>query len=129
MKSILRHKIAKATLIGFYILQVIFAASGGYKEWSIYIFAVGGILIATTLILLPALITYKDKKYIASTAATLSLLPFVVYANVHEYLLPYKGGGASMAYVIVFLFGVPFSILVAVVSSYFDRDKNQETAR
>lgn len=129
MKTISKHNIAKLTLIVFYIIQVIFASAGKYRDWSIYPFAIGGNLIGTTLILIPALITYQNRKYIASTAAALVLVPFVVYANIYEYLLPYKGGGASMAYVIVFFFGVPLSVLLAFIFSFFEKGNGISTAR
>jgi len=65
----------------------------------------------------------------ACTAACLALLPFVLYANVIEFWLPYRGGGASMTYVIVFFLGVPLSIVLAFIFGFFDKNNGKATVR
>ncbi|MBI5848895.1 MAG: hypothetical protein HZB31_13300 [Nitrospirae bacterium] len=124
MNKISRHKTAKITLIAFYLMQAIFASIPSYKDLTFRLCGLSGILLATTLILIPALVAYEKKKYSASTAAAVALLPFVIYANIPEFVLPYRGGGASMSYVIVFLFGLPISIVIAI--SYSMTEKSNE---
>jgi hypothetical protein len=103
-------------------MQVIFASYPSYKDMTFRLCALSGVILATTLILFPALIAYQKKKYIASAVATLVLVPFVIFANIHEYVLPYRGGGASMAYFVVFFFGMPLSIVLMIISIIFEKN-------
>jgi hypothetical protein len=58
----------------------------------------------------------------AATAGALTLLPFLIWANYQECVKPYAGGGAAMAYVVVFLYGVPASLVAAFL---FARHRRQ----
>jgi len=55
----------------------------------------------------------------AAAAGALTLLPFLIWANYQECVKPYTGGGAAMAYVVVFLFGIPTSLAAAFLSAMF----------
>lgn len=84
----------------------------------------GVILLFTTFILLPALIAYELKKYMACTAACLVLLPFVIYANVYSVM------GVPLAGIVVFFVGIPLSIVLALIFGLFEKkDNGISTAR
>lgn len=85
---------------------------------------VGVILLGTTFILLPALIAYELKKYMACTAACIALLPFVIYADV------YSLRGVPLAGIVIFLVGIPLSIVLALIFGLFEKkDKGISTVR
>mgnify|MGYP001562537575 CR=1 FL=1 len=124
MKQISRHKTAKITLITFYLIQTIFSFSSGYIDMTSRLIQVGVILLGTTFILLPALIAYELKKYMACTAACLALLPFVIYSDI------YALRGVPLAGIVIFLVGEPLSIVLAITFGLFERKYNEiSTAR
>jgi len=84
----------------------------------------GGVvtLLFTTFILLPALIAYEQKKYMACTAACFALLPFVIYTDV------YSIRGVPMAALVIFYVGMPLSIVVALIFGSFEK-KDKKTAK
>jgi|GEM_PF-1343848 len=70
--------------------------------------------VAAACVALPAAFLLAARPSAASAGA-LTLLPFLIWANYQECIKPYAGGGAAMAYVVVFLFGVPASLVAALV--------------
>ena len=80
-----------------------------------------GMWVATTIALTPAFGALALGLRAATIAACVGQLPFVLWANYAECIAPYAGGGAPMAYVVVFLFGVPASALVALIAGLVAR--------
>jgi hypothetical protein len=66
--------------------------------------------------LIPAAVFMLTKFPASSAAASAALIPFLLWANYHECVRPYSGGGAAMAYVVVFLFGIPISLVAGVIT-------------
>jgi hypothetical protein len=69
----------------------------------------------TAVVLSPAIIFLLLSRPASSIGASVAVAPFIVWANYQECIKPYAGGGASMAYVVVFLFGIPASIGVGLL--------------
>jgi hypothetical protein len=68
-------------------------------------------LLVGGIVLIPTAAFLISRTPLASVAACIALMPFLVWANNSECIQPYSGGGASMAYVVVFLFGIPASVI------------------
>lgn len=73
------------------------------------------VFIVTAVLLLPAFVSLASQKHAAAFGACLGLAPWVLWAKYVECVAPYTGGGAAMAYVAVFLWGFPCSIVFAVI--------------
>jgi hypothetical protein len=56
-----------------------------------------------------------------------TLVPFILWANAAE-CAPYQGGGAAMAYVVVFLFGVPTAFAIAAGVAFLLRRRAEADA-
>ena len=112
-RSTLSSRKAGLIAIGlFYLLQTAYAtfACGGN---------VLGMWVATTIALVPAFVAVALGSTAATIGACVGQLPFVLWANYVECVVPYTGGGAAMAYVVVFLFGMPISGLIALAVGWF----------
>lgn len=106
------RKLGILVIVLFYMLQTayaLFACDGN----------VLGMWVATTIALFPAFVAVAFGSTAATIGACLAQLPFVLWANYAECVEPYTGGGAKMAYVIVFLFGVPISAFIALLAGWF----------
>ena len=77
--------------------------------------------ILTTIALMPAFSAILIRSASGAIGACCGQLPFVLWANYAECMVPHTD--AAMAYVAVFLFGIPFSVLCAFVSSVMTRKK------
>lgn len=66
--------------------------------------------------LLPVLLALWVRRPLQAFVGALCFAPWLVYAYVVDCLLPYRGGGASMIYVAVLLYGLP-SCLIGVLLS------------
>ena len=73
-----------------------------------------GLWALATIALVPAFGFLVAGRHLASVAATAAIIPFFVSANYQECVKPYEGGGAAVAYVLVFLFGMPLSLGVGL---------------
>lgn len=69
-------------------------------------------LMATTgVLLVPAFLWHRASSFGGVLGACVGLIPWIVWANHIECVAPYDGGGAAMAYVAVFFWGFPSSVL------------------
>lgn len=102
----------KAGLIGVaivFLVQLAFALPGTRCE-------VAGLFETGLICLAPAAAFLLTKHPVSAAASSAAMLPFLLWANNHECIQPYPGGGASMVYVVVFMFGIPFSIIVGALA-------------
>ncbi|WP_341909793.1 hypothetical protein [Polaromonas sp. YR568] len=82
-----------------------------------------GFLWVTLILMVPIAIGLTLSGSTAAIAMCAALLPFILWANAVE-CRPYEGGGAAMAYVVVFLYGVPTSIASAMLAVFVKRRFN-----
>lgn len=66
--------------------------------------------------LLPALLSLPTANPLRAVGACVGLAPWLVFAYYVDCVRPYAGGGASMVYVAVLLWGTLCSVLGALVS-------------
>lgn len=92
-----------------FLVQLAFALPGTRCE-------IAGLFEAGLICLAPAAAFLLARHPVSAAAASTAVLPFLLWANNHECIQPYPGGGASMVYVVVFMFGIPFSIVVGAIA-------------
>jgi hypothetical protein len=101
-------------LAGLLALGICFLVQSAYE----YFFCGGGLLgfwRITAIVLIPPALFILWPNPAAAPAAALTVLLFCLWANSME-CVPYTGGGAAMAYVLVFVYGWPASIFVGVLA-------------
>jgi hypothetical protein len=62
----------------------------------------------------PALISLFTKNPLRAVGAALLVLPWLVHAHYIDCVRPYPGGGASLSYVSVLLYGLPCGVVGAI---------------
>ena len=73
--------------------------------------------IITAIILVPAFLWQYQGSVGGSFGYCLGVLPWLVWANHTECVAPYQGGGARMAYVAVFIWGVLSGLILGYLLS------------
>ena len=69
--------------------------------------------------LIPAFFAMASSNPLKAVGASIVTTMFYVFAYYTDCVRPYEGGGASMVYVVVIMYGLPLSILAsAVVGAY-----------
>jgi hypothetical protein len=109
-------------LLGLAAITGLFALQSAYE----YFLCGGGLTgfwVVTAIVAIPVAFALAISGSAAALAMCLILVPFILWANAAE-CRPYQGGGAAMAYVAVFLYGVPISIASAVVVAVMRRRRN-----
>jgi hypothetical protein len=66
--------------------------------------------------LIPAGISLTTANPLRAIGACLLFVPWLFFAYYTDCVLPYSGGGASMIYVVVLLWGTPSAVIGALVS-------------
>jgi hypothetical protein len=74
--------------------------------------------------LVPAITFARQDKPVNAIAAALVIIPFYLFAYYADCVMPYEGGGASMVYVIVVMFGTPVAIISGLLTGYIARRIN-----
>ncbi len=74
-----------------------------------------------------ALFLFSRQTYSALVSVAV-VLPFMAWANVSECWGPQTGGGAGMAYVVVFLFGVPAAVFSGVLTLVASKRLSRQAA-
>jgi hypothetical protein len=82
-----------------------------------------GLFVPTLIVLAPAIGFSFTRNPYRTVGACLGILPFLYWANLAECVRPYPGGGAAMAYVAVFLFGIPVSVLMGFLAGGITQPK------
>lgn len=75
-------------------------------------------LLFVMLPLIPAVVFLFVGNPLRILGACLLYIPWLIFAYYIEFLKPYEGGGAAMAYVIVILYGAPSVLLGLLVSGW-----------
>lgn len=66
--------------------------------------------------MLPAFVTLPTKNPLRSVAASLLFAPWLLVAYYTDCIRPYEGGGASMVYVVVVMYGFVTALVGAVLA-------------
>lgn len=113
-RSRARH-IGLAAIVGILLLQALIGF-GCYKQ-DIAMF-ITGIAWFLAIPLLPAALSLLRQNPLGAVGACLLIAPWMLFAYYIDCVKPYAGGGASLAYVAVLLYGTPGSILGALVTPW-----------
>jgi hypothetical protein len=66
--------------------------------------------------LITAIASLKSKNPLRAIPSSLSVIPFYLMAYNTDCVQPYKGGGASMIYVVVIMYGTPVAFVCAFIA-------------
>jgi hypothetical protein len=66
--------------------------------------------------MLPALVSLATRNPLRAVGASLLFAPWLVFAYYVDCVVPYQGGGASMIYVAVVIWGLPSALVGALVT-------------
>ncbi|HWT53589.1 MAG TPA: hypothetical protein VN066_02195 [Rhodocyclaceae bacterium] len=80
-----------------------------------------GVLYFLLIPLLPAALSLLRANPLGAVGACLFVVPWILFAYYVDCVKPYAGGGASLAYVAVILYGTPGAILGALVTPWLAR--------
>ena len=90
-----------------------------YKhDWHAFV-AVLGYFVALPLV--PALVSLLTTNPLRAVVSAIFFAPWLVFAYVTDCFIPYTGGGASMVYVAVILFGLPSALIGACLGGLVTR--------
>lgn len=79
---------------------------------------VTGLLYFLLVPLLPAALSLLRANPLGAVGACLMVVPWMLFAWYVDCVKPYAGGGASLAYVAVLLYGTPGAILGALITPW-----------
>ena len=79
---------------------------------------VTGLLYFLLVPLLPAALSLLRANPLGAVGACLMVVPWMLFAGYVDCVKPYAGGGASLAYVAVLLYGTPGAILGALITPW-----------
>ena len=116
MKEISRKQAmisGSAAIVGVIALQA-FNSFGCYHMSVLQFLSSSAIFLL--LPLAPALVSLVTSNPLRAVGACALLAPWLVFAYYTDCVRPYSGGGASMVYVAVLLWGTPSAILGALVT-------------
>lgn len=82
---------------------------------------ISGVLYFLLPPLLPAALSLLRSNPLGAVGACLMIAPWMLFAWYIDCVKPYAGGGASLAYVTVILYGTPGAILGALVTPWLTR--------
>lgn len=80
-----------------------------------------GVLYFLLIPLLPAVLALLRSNPLGAVGACLFVVPWILFAYYIDCVKPYAGGGASLAYVAVILYGTPGAIFGALVTPWLTR--------
>lgn len=107
-----------ATIAGILLLQA-FIGFGCYGQ-DIGMF-ITGIVWFLAIPLLPAVLSLLRTNPLGAVGACLLVAPWMLFAYYIDCIKPYMGGGASLAYVAVLLYGTPGAILGALLTPWLGK--------
>ncbi len=100
--------------IAFVIALQAFNSAGCYDHTLLAFLQVLGMFLLVPL--LPAVISLFTANPLRAAGACLLFAPWLVFAYYTDCVRPYQGGGASMIYVAVLLWGTPCAIVGALMT-------------
>jgi len=71
--------------------------------------------------LIPAMVSLKSRNPLRAITSSLCVVPFYLMAYYIDCLQPYKGGGASMVYVVVIMYGTPVALAGTLIADLICR--------
>lgn len=107
-----------SAIAGIFVLQVLIGF-GCYRQ-DIGMF-ITGVLYFLLPPLLPAALSLLRSNPLGAVGACLMIAPWMLFAGYIDCVKPYTGGGASLAYVTVILYGTPGAILGALATPWLTR--------
>lgn len=107
-----------AAIIGVLLLQA-FIGFGCYRQDFAMFFM--GVMWFLAIPLLPAVLSLLRTNPLGAIGACLFIVPWMLFAYYVDCVKPYAGGGASLAYVTVLLYGTPGSIIGALLTPWLTR--------
>ena len=111
-------QIGIAAIASILLLQA-FIGFGCYRQ-DLAMF-IAGIAWFLAIPLLPAVLSLLRANPLGAVGACLLIAPWMVFAWYIDCVKPYAGGGASLAYVTVLLYGTPGAIVGALVTPWLCR--------
>lgn len=109
-----RH-IGIAAIVGILLLQACSSFSCYGHDLIDYLLVIGLFLLPP---LLPALLSLLRANPLGAVGACTLLAPWLIYAWYFDCIRPYSGGGASMIYIAVLLYGTPSAIAGALLAPW-----------
>lgn len=110
--------IGVAAIAGVVVLHT-FIGFGCYRQ-DLGMFVTGA-LYFLLIPLLPAAFSLLRANPLGAVGACLMVVPWILFAYYIDCVKPYTGGGASLAYVAVILYGTPGAILGALITPWLTR--------
>lgn len=128
VKGLMKLEKRKAVLIGVFSLLI---ASGFqiFNDLACYNKSMVEIITGfwfPAIPLLPGLIALFSRNPLRAVGAPIAVVPFYLFAYYVDCVQPYQGGGASMIYAGVILYGLPLSIFTVWLTGYICEKKNIE---
>lgn len=102
-------------IAGVLLLQALIGFSCYRQDLGMF---VTGLLYFLLAPLLPAALSLLRANPLGAVGACLMVVPWMLFAGYVDCVKPYAGGGASLAYVAVLLYGTPGAILGALISPW-----------
>ena len=115
--------IGTSAITGILLLQA-FIGFGCYGQDLIMF--ITGIAWFLAIPLLPAVLSLLRANPLGAVGACLLVAPWMLFAYYIDCVKPYAGGGASLAYVAVLLYGTPGAILGALITPWLTKKAGLE---
>lgn len=112
-----------SAIAGILLLQA-FIGFGCYGQDLIMF--ITGIAWFLAIPLLPAVLSLLRANPLGAVGACLLVAPWMLFAYYIDCVKPYAGGGASLAYVAVLLYGTPGAILGALITPWLTKKAGLE---
>lgn len=104
-----------AAIAGILLLQAWIGFGCYGQDFAMFITGIAWFL---AIPLLPAVLSLLRMNPLGAVGACLLIAPWMLFAYYIDCVKPYAGGGASLAYVTVLLFGTPCAILGALLTPW-----------
>jgi hypothetical protein len=111
-------KLGAAAIAGILLLQALIGFGCYQQDFAMFL---TGVLWFLAIPLLPAVMSLLRANPLGAVGACLLIAPWMLFAGYVDCIKPYAGGGASLAYVGVLLFGTPSAIVGALLTPWLCR--------
>ena len=117
----------KAINLGVWSILIVVTLHG-FNSFACYKSTISDFIYSTLIFigtpLIPALISLKSKNPLRAIGVCMFFAPWLVFAFYVDCVVPYEGGGASMIYIAVFLWGTLSGIAGAIIAEVISRLAN-----
>lgn len=111
-------RIGLAAIVGILLLQALLGFGCYRQDLAMFLM---GVVWFLAIPLLPAVLSLLRANPLGAMGACLLLAPWMLLAGYIDCVKPYAGGGASLAYVAVLLYGTPSAIVGALIGPWLSR--------